>query len=137
MRRLPNFSRGKLLPVSLEEKKNLFPSPSTKNRKEDVDFVLFFREKLQLEIAARERAEKKNQEFEERFKMLAEDLAKKQQDLHEAQDLIRRLEEQLKQTQAAKEELEQRQNELEVRLTKNLKRNSENEGIRGGGGEEK
>ncbi|KAK6633808.1 hypothetical protein RUM44_004415 [Polyplax serrata] len=76
------------------------------------------REKLQLEIAARERAEKKYQEFEERFKVMAEDLAKKQQDLHEAQDFIRRLEEQLKQIQAAKDELEQRQNELQEMITR-------------------
>lgn len=71
------------------------------------------REKLQLEIAARERAEKKHQEYEERLKAMAEDLAKRQQDLQDAQDMIRRLEEQLKQLQAAKEELEARQNELQ------------------------
>lgn len=46
---------------------------------------------------------------------MAEEMAKKQQDLHEAQEFIRRLEEQLKLSQAAKEELEARQNELQVR----------------------
>lgn len=40
-------------------------------------------------------------------------MEKRQQDLAEAQDMIRRLVEQLKQLQAAKEELEARQNELQ------------------------
>lgn len=71
------------------------------------------REKLQLEIAARERAEKKHQEYEEQVKALAEELNKRQKDLMEAQDMIRRLEEQLRQLQAAKDELEARQNELQ------------------------
>lgn len=72
------------------------------------------REKLQLEIAARERAERKQQEYEERLRSMEEDLEKRQSDLKEAQDMIRRLEEQLRQLQAAKEELETRQNELHV-----------------------
>lgn len=71
------------------------------------------REKLQLEIAARERAEKKQQEYEERLRTMQEEMEKRQQDLAEAQDMIRRLEEQLKLLQAAKEELEMRQNELQ------------------------
>ncbi|PSN46643.1 Moesin/ezrin/radixin 1 [Blattella germanica] len=71
------------------------------------------REKLQLEIAARERAEKKQQEYEERLRTMQEEMEKRQQDLAEAQDMIRRLEEQLKLLQAAKEELEARQNELQ------------------------
>ena len=36
----------------------------------------------------------------------------------EAQEMIRRLEEQLRQLQAAKEELEQRQNELQAMMTR-------------------
>jgi len=71
------------------------------------------REKLQLEIAARERAEKKQQEYEERLRTMQEEMEKRQQDLADAQDMIRRLEEQLKLLQAAKEELEIRQNELQ------------------------
>jgi len=74
------------------------------------------REKLQLEIAARERAEKKQQEFEERLRTMSEEMEKRQQDLAEAQDMIRRLEEQLKLLQAAKEELEMRQNELQAMM---------------------
>lgn len=83
----------------------------------DNNYLLYYcREKLQLEIAARERAEKKQQEYEERLRTMQEEMEKRQQDLAEAQDMIRRLEEQLKQLQAAKEELEVRQNELQVCL---------------------
>ncbi|KAL0281033.1 UNVERIFIED_CONTAM: hypothetical protein PYX00_002150 [Menopon gallinae] len=83
------------------------------------------REKLQLEIAARERAERKYQEFEERLKAMTEDLAKREQDLQNAEDKIRALEEQVKLQQQAREELEARQNELQemmIRLeeSKNL-----------------
>ncbi|XP_011049380.1 PREDICTED: LOW QUALITY PROTEIN: moesin/ezrin/radixin homolog 1-like [Acromyrmex echinatior] len=60
------------------------------------------REKLQLEIAARERAERNRRNAE----------------LNEAQEMIRRLEEQLKQLQAAKEELENRQKELTAMMEK-------------------
>lgn len=74
------------------------------------------REKLQLEIAARERAEKKQQEYEERLRTMQEEMEKRQQDLTEAQDMIRRLEEQLKLLQSAKEELEIRQNELQAMM---------------------
>ncbi|XP_008183094.1 moesin/ezrin/radixin homolog 1 isoform X2 [Acyrthosiphon pisum] len=71
------------------------------------------REKLQLEIAAREKAEKKHQEYEERLKVMQAEISKREQDLLSAQDMIRRLEEQLNKLQLAKEELEQRQNELQ------------------------
>lgn len=64
---------------------------------------------MQLEIAARERAEKKQQEYEERLRNMAEEMDRRQAELNEAQEMIRRLEEQLKQLQAAKEELEDRQ----------------------------
>ncbi|KAI8423936.1 hypothetical protein MSG28_002607 [Choristoneura fumiferana] len=76
------------------------------------------REKLQLEIAARERAEKKQQEYEDRLKHMQEEMERSQANLVEAQDMIRRLEEQLRQLQAAKEELEQRQNELQAMMTR-------------------
>uniref|UniRef100_A0A1B6EAS9 Moesin/ezrin/radixin homolog 1 n=1 Tax=Clastoptera arizonana TaxID=38151 RepID=A0A1B6EAS9_9HEMI len=74
------------------------------------------REKLQLEIAAREKAEKKQLEYEEKLKNMQDDLEKRQQDLAEAKDMIRRLEEQLRQLQMAKEELEERQNELQAMM---------------------
>lgn len=67
------------------------------------------REKLQLEIAARERAEKKQLEYEERLRSMSEEMDRRQAELNEAQEIIRRLEDQLKQLQAAKEELEDRQ----------------------------
>jgi hypothetical protein len=49
---------------------------------------------------------------------MQEEMEKRQQDLAEAQDMIRRLEEQLKLLQAAKEDLELRQNGLQVRKLK-------------------
>lgn len=84
------------------------------------------REKLQLEIAARERAEKKQQEFEERLRTMAEEMERRQAELNEAQEMIRRLEEQLRQLQAAKEELEDRQKELTSMMEK-LERSNEME----------
>lgn len=76
------------------------------------------REKLQLALAARERAEKKQQEYEDRIRNMQEEMERSQANLIEAQDMIRRLEEQLKQLQAAKDDLEQRQNELQVMITR-------------------
>uniref|UniRef100_A0A1Q3FAR0 Moesin/ezrin/radixin homolog 1 n=1 Tax=Culex tarsalis TaxID=7177 RepID=A0A1Q3FAR0_CULTA len=76
------------------------------------------REKLQLALAARERAEKKQQEYEDRLRNMQEEMERSQANLIEAQDIIRRLEEQLKQLQSAKEDLEQRQNELQVMITR-------------------
>lgn len=43
------------------------------------------REKLQLEIAAREKAEKKHQEYEERLKQMQAEISKREQDLLSAQ----------------------------------------------------
>lgn len=74
------------------------------------------REKLQLALAARERAEKKQQEYEDRLRTMQEEMERSQANLIEAQDMIRRLEEQLKQLQFAKDELEARQNELQVMI---------------------
>jgi len=74
------------------------------------------REKLQLALAARERAEKKQQEYEDRLKQMQEEMERSQKDLMEAQEMIRRLEEQLKQLQAAKDELELHQKELQQML---------------------
>ncbi|XP_055619745.1 moesin/ezrin/radixin homolog 1 isoform X7 [Toxorhynchites rutilus septentrionalis] len=74
------------------------------------------REKLQLALAARERAEKKQQEYEDRLRSMQEEMERSKANLTEAQEMIRRLEEQLKQLQSAKEELEARQNELQVMI---------------------
>lgn len=74
------------------------------------------REKLQMEIAAREKAEKKQQEYEERLRSMQEEIERRQQELTTAQDMIRRLEEQLRQLQIAKDELETRQNELQAMM---------------------
>ncbi|XP_073990102.1 moesin isoform X1 [Rhodnius prolixus] len=76
------------------------------------------REKLQLEIAAREKAERKQQEYEEKIKSMQDEMEKRQQDLQEAQEMIRRLEEQLKQLQLAKDELEAQQNELTAMMNR-------------------
>merc|ERR1711923_356409 len=64
------------------------------------------REKLQREIAAREKAEKIQAEYEERLKSMQADMEKRQTSLIEAQEKIRKLEELLRDTQAAKDELE-------------------------------
>lgn len=74
------------------------------------------REKLQMALAARERAEKKQQEYEDRLRTMQEEINRSQANLMEAQDMIRRLEEQLKQLQLSKDELEARQNELQDML---------------------
>jgi len=71
------------------------------------------REKLQREIAAREKAEKLQAEYEERFKAMQAEMERRQGDLIEAQDTIKRLEETLKETQVAKDELEKQQRELQ------------------------
>uniref|UniRef100_A0A023F9S7 Moesin/ezrin/radixin homolog 1 n=1 Tax=Triatoma infestans TaxID=30076 RepID=A0A023F9S7_TRIIF len=76
------------------------------------------REKLQLEIAAREKAERKQQEYEEKIKSMQDEMEKRQQDLQEAQEMIRRLEEQPKQLQLAKDELEAQQNELTAMMNR-------------------
>lgn len=49
--------------------------------------IYFYREKLQLEIAAREKAEKKHQEYEERLKQMQAEISKREQDLLSAQVL--------------------------------------------------
>lgn len=54
------------------------------------------REKLQREIAAREKAEKIQAEYEERLKSMQADMEKRQTSLIEAQEKIRKLEELLR-----------------------------------------
>lgn len=70
------------------------------------------REKLQREIAARERAERIQAEYEDRLNAMQADNEKKQGDLREALEQIRKLEDKLTQTQAAKDELEAGQNAI-------------------------
>merc|ERR1712142_405264 len=70
------------------------------------------REKLQREIAAREKAEKMQAEYEERFRSMQQEMERRQGELSQAQDTIRKLEDQLRETQVAKEELMQQQQEL-------------------------
>ena len=74
------------------------------------------REKLQREIAAREMAERKQQEYAERLKAMQEEMERRQRELLEAQETIRRLEEQLRQLQKAKEDLELSQKELHAMM---------------------
>merc|ERR1712064_89416 len=64
------------------------------------------REKLQREIAAREKAERIQSEYEDRLKKMQADMELRQKALIDAQSTIKLLEDQLKETQAAKEELE-------------------------------
>lgn len=70
------------------------------------------REKLQREIAAREKAERIQAEYEEKLKKMQADMEMRQKALLEAQSTIKLLEDQLKETQAAKEVLEESQKEL-------------------------
>jgi len=70
------------------------------------------REKLQREIAAREKAEKMQAEYEERFRSMQQEMERRQSELVAAQETIRKLEDQLRETQVAKEELVLQQQEL-------------------------
>jgi len=70
------------------------------------------REKLQREIAAREKAEKMQAEYEERFRSMQQEMERRQSELVAAQETIKKLEDQLRETQVAKEELLQQQQEL-------------------------
>merc|ERR1711862_607729 len=56
------------------------------------------------EIAAREKAEKMQAEYEERFRSMQQEMERRQGELSTAQETIRKLEEQLRETQVAKEE---------------------------------
>ena len=65
------------------------------------------REKLQREIAAREKAEKMQAEYEERFRSMQHEMERRKSELDAAQETIKKLEDQLRETQVAKEELVQ------------------------------
>jgi len=71
------------------------------------------REKLQREIAAREKAERIQAEYEDRLKRMQAEMETRQKALLDAQTTIKQLEEQLKETQAAKDELEATRRELQ------------------------
>ena len=60
------------------------------------------REKLQREIAAREKAEKMQAEYEERFRAMQAEMERRQGELQEAQETIRKLEDQLRETQVCR-----------------------------------
>jgi len=76
------------------------------------------REKLQREIAAREKAEKMQAEYEERFRSMQHEMERRKSELDAAQETIKKLEDQLRETQVAKEELMQQQNELRDMMTR-------------------
>ncbi|CAG0883645.1 unnamed protein product [Cyprideis torosa] len=74
------------------------------------------RARLMREIEAREQAEKKQQEYEERLKNMQDEMNRRQKELSEAQDTIGRLEAQLQDLQRAKQDLENKQSELDRML---------------------
>ena len=59
------------------------------------------RVKLQREIQAREKAEKIQAEYEDRLKRMQADMMARQKELLDAQNIIKQLEEQLKETQVS------------------------------------
>ena len=59
------------------------------------------REKLQREIQAREKAEKIQAEYEDRLKRMQADMMARQKELLDAQNIIKQLEKQLKETQVS------------------------------------
>ena len=59
------------------------------------------REKLQREIAAREKAERIQAEYEDRLKRMQAEMTTRQKELLDAQNIIKQLEEQLKETQVS------------------------------------
>ena len=59
------------------------------------------REKLQRETQAREKAEKIQAEYEDRLKRMQADMMARQKELLDAQNIIKQLEEQLKETQVS------------------------------------
>ncbi|KAG9510403.1 Moesin/ezrin/radixin-like 1, partial [Fragariocoptes setiger] len=76
------------------------------------------REKLKREIAAREAAEKRTNEYAERLRQVQEEMDRRHNELKEAQIIIRRLEERLREIQLAKEESESKQNELQAMMSR-------------------
>jgi len=69
-------------------------------------------ERLSKEMTAREMAEQKQREYEQRMLDMRQEMERAQRELSEAQDHIRRLEQQLYELQQAKEALESKEREL-------------------------
>uniref|UniRef100_A0A0N5AKM5 Moesin/ezrin/radixin homolog 1 n=1 Tax=Syphacia muris TaxID=451379 RepID=A0A0N5AKM5_9BILA len=69
-------------------------------------------ERLSKEMSAREAAEQKQREYEERMKKMKEEVERAQRELSQAHETIRRLEERLRELQEAKEQLESKEREL-------------------------
>uniref|UniRef100_A0A914BXN8 Moesin/ezrin/radixin homolog 1 n=1 Tax=Acrobeloides nanus TaxID=290746 RepID=A0A914BXN8_9BILA len=70
-------------------------------------------EKLNREMTAREAAEQKQREYEERMLRMKEEMEHAQRELERAQETIRQLERQLSELQLAKQALEQKEHELQ------------------------
>ncbi|MFH4976889.1 hypothetical protein AB6A40_003598 [Gnathostoma spinigerum] len=77
-------------------------------------------ERLSREMSAREAAEQKQREYEERMEKMREEVERAQRELTEAHDTIRRLELQLQELQVAKRQLEEKEKELRE-LTEQMK----------------
>ncbi|EFO27733.2 moesin [Loa loa] len=77
-------------------------------------------ERLTKEMTAREAAEQKQKEYEERMEKMRQEMERAQRELLHAQDTIRRLEQQLAELQIAKEQLEAKEDELR-RLNEQLR----------------
>uniref|UniRef100_A0A0M3K1X5 Moesin/ezrin/radixin homolog 1 n=1 Tax=Anisakis simplex TaxID=6269 RepID=A0A0M3K1X5_ANISI len=71
-------------------------------------------ERLSKEMSAREAAEQKQREYEERMERLKEEVERAQRELSEAHDTIKRLEQQLHELQLAKEQLEAKEQDLRM-----------------------
>jgi radixin len=71
------------------------------------------RDKLNREVTAREMAERKQKEYEERLMEMQDGMHRAQRELVDAQDTIRRLEQQLRELQEAKQALDARERELD------------------------
>lgn len=69
-------------------------------------------ERLSKEMSAREAAEQKQREYEERMERMKEEVERAQRELSQAHDTIRRLEQQLHELQLAKDRLEAKEREL-------------------------
>lgn len=76
-------------------------------------------ERLSKEMSAREAAEQKQKEYEDRMRRMEEEMDRAHQELERAQETIRQLEQQLRELNEAKVELEQKEHEL-LALTKQL-----------------
>uniref|UniRef100_A0A9J2PAU5 Moesin/ezrin/radixin homolog 1 n=1 Tax=Ascaris lumbricoides TaxID=6252 RepID=A0A9J2PAU5_ASCLU len=77
-------------------------------------------ERLSKEMSAREAAEQKQREYEERMERLKEEVERAQRELSEAHGTIRRLEQQLQELQIAKDQLESKEQDLR-RLNEQLR----------------